>query len=81
MKAYRFELRKKMKWEWGFWTIYGFNCLLWGVVGIILDTMIPYFVVVTFSVIIILIMAYDLVGYKIRRNTPKHKKKSEVKRK
>lgn len=67
MKAYRFEFREEIKWEWGFWAFYGFSFLALLVIGNAIDKLFLSWIAIALYVLIFLIITFDVVGYKIRR--------------
>lgn len=67
MKAYRFETREETKWQWGFWAFYFFNVSVGMVIGSVMDEPLLTWIVCIFAILILLIIVYDIVGYKIRR--------------
>lgn len=67
MKAYRFELREEPKWVWGFFALYFFTVFVGMVIGGVLDEPLLIIIFCVFSVLILLIIHYDFIGYKIRR--------------
>lgn len=67
MKAYRFECREETKWQWGFWAFYFFTITIGMVIGSEMDEPLLTLILCVFAVLIILIIQFDFVGYKIRR--------------
>ena len=69
MKAYRFELREKIKWEWGFWALYGFSFLSLVGIGAILEKPIISWTACIVVLLVLMIIHIDFIGYKIRRKS------------
>jgi len=67
MKAYRIEFREEIKWEWGFWAFYFFLLSIGLVISLQMEEPLLNWIICIFAILILLIIGFDIVGYKIRR--------------
>ena len=72
MKAYRFELREEIKWQWGFWGLYGFSYISLVVIAVLIDRPLMSWVGMILCLLMLLIISLDIVGYKIKRKRGKN---------